>query len=456
MGHTHGVDSEVGRLRSVLLHRPGSELTRITPRGKRQLLLHRRPWLARAQEEHDVFAQVLRDHGVEVLYLSELLQDVLEYAQARTEAISSVLAGPGIGDDLRGRLAGYLHGLGPEELARVLIGGLTAEEFPAGRGLIYALLERGDFIVEPLPNLVFIRDTGAWLGDGVAIASLPGPGRRREPALSQVVYGHHPRFAGVTLVCGPGPGRLAGGDLLQLAPGVTAAGIGPWTSPAGVERLARRLFEAGLSQSLLVIPTARQGVNACLDTVCVVVATGTLLMHPGLAYTLTARVVTPRPDGLAVSRPQPFLEAAARAMGVEAVRLLSTGTGPFAASPELGEDGGGVLPLGPRLVLSLERNVHVNERLAAAGMEVVTVPGSELAGVRGGPGCLSCPVGREQAMAPEQQVADVLPLTVPRRVPARAAIVAAGARQGPPAACPPQRPAAGTPAAPAGQLTQAR
>ncbi|MGE5133592.1 MAG: arginine deiminase family protein [Gemmatimonadota bacterium] len=461
MGHTHGADSETGRLRSALLHRPGSELTRVTPRSKRRLLFGRLPWLARAQEEHDAFAQALRDHGVEVLYLTELLQDVLEYQQARTEAIASALGDGGLGDDLRTRLAGHLHGLDPESLARVLVAGLTQEEFPAGRGLVYGLLERGDFVIEPLPSLVFTRDSSAWLGHGVAVASLPGPARSREPALIQAVYAHHPRFAGAPRVYGPGLEQLAGGDLLQLAPGVTAAGIGGWTSPAGVERLARRLFAAALSHAVLVVPTARHGITACLDTLCTVVEPGTLLMHPGLAYTLTAHVVTPGADGLDVSRPQPFLEAAAQALGTGPVRLLSAGTGPFVPSPELGDDGGGVLAIGSRQLLSPERNVDLNARLEAAGIEVIRVPGSELGGARSGPRCLACPVGRDPAapvLAARPDEAAGPALAAPHRDTTAGPGLAAPPR--PPALCPPERPAAavaaGAAPGPAGQLTRVR
>lgn len=462
MSHTHGADSDVGRLRSVLLHRPGSELTRVTPHNKRRLMFDRLPWLARAQEEHDAFAQALRDNGVEVLYLTELLQDVLEYAQARTEAITSALADPGLGEDLRGRLAGYLHGLDPESLARVLVSGLTQDEFPGGGGLVYSLLQRSDLVIEPLPNLVFTRDSSAWIGGGVAIASLACAARSREPGLVQAVYAHHPMFAGITQLYGPGLEHVAGGDLLQLAPGVTAAGVGGWTTAAGVERLARQLFGAGLSRALLVVPTARHGVTACLDTLCTVVDAGTLLMHPGLAYTLTAHVVTPQRDGIGVSRPQPFLEAAAQVLGVDAVKLVSTGTGPFTPPPGPGDDGGGVLAIGRRLVVSPERNVELNARLEAAGIEVIRVPSGELGGPRGGPRCLSCPVGRDPAVAAgqpgEPPGAAVLPLAGRHRAAGPGSRPGDADRQ-PAAVCPPDLPAAiGAPAAvsPAGELTPAR
>src|ERR1022692_2657575 len=159
LSYTHGVDSEIGRLRTVLVHRPGPELKRITPRHQERLLFGSLPWVSRAQQEHDAFTQVLRDHGVEVLYVTELLQDTLEYQDARQEAIGSVLADPALGDQLRFQLHGQLDELAPEALAQVLIAGLTPDELRAGQGVVFELLDRHEFVIEPLPNLVFSRDS---------------------------------------------------------------------------------------------------------------------------------------------------------------------------------------------------------------------------------------------------------------------------------------------------------
>ena len=185
-GHTHGVDSEVGRLRTVLLHRPGLELRRITPLRADRLQFDALPWVGRAQQEHDILAQVLRDQGVEVLYVTELLQDALEYQPARTHAIASVLACATLGDELRAQVRTHLDGLDPEALARVLIAGLTPAELTMGRGVVFTLLDRHDFVIDPLPNLVFAKDASAWIGDRVAVASLAAGPRRREPDLIRV------------------------------------------------------------------------------------------------------------------------------------------------------------------------------------------------------------------------------------------------------------------------------
>jgi arginine deiminase len=415
----HGVDSEVGPLRTVLLHRPGAELKRITPRNGDKLLFAGVPWADRARHEHDIFAQGLRDHGVEVLYLTQLLQDALEYQPARHQAVASVLADVRLGDELRGQLQHHLDGLDPEELTQVLVAGLTAGEFRRGRGAVYHLLDACDFVIDPLPNLVFTRDSSVWIGDRVAIASPAAPGRRREAELVSVIYTHHPMFAGTKPLYKPQQEPLDGGDLLLLAPGVIAVGISDRTRPAAVERLSRSVFDSGLAHTVLGVPIDRQrGMpghvsTVHLDTVCTMVDADAVVMCPAVAYSLTARVITPRSEGLRVSHPQPFLEAAAQAMGIERLRLIDTGLDPVSAAREQWDDASNALAIGPGLAVSHERNVETNARLEAAGIEVIRVPGSELRSRRGGPRCMSCAIARDPASMPDSVVPEARRQVVP-------------------------------------------
>ncbi len=403
MSHVHGVDSEVGRLRTVLVHRPGSELKRITPRRAGGLLFDTLPWVGRAQQEHDILASLLRDHGVEVLYVTELLQDALEYRPARAEAIESVLASAALGDELGALVRGHLDGLDPEALAQVLIAGLSPDELTTGRGVVFELLDRHDFIIEPLPNLAFSRDSSVWISDRVAVTSLAG-GRRRESELIAVIYGYHPRFAGTKYLYDPELEQVEGGDVLLLAPSVMAVGVGERTRSAGVERLARRAFDAGLAHTVLAVPLDRAGPVAHLDTVCTVVDVDTVVMHPRLAFTLIALTITPRPDGMRISRPQPFLEAAAQAMGIDRLKVIETGVDPLVLPRQQWDDGCNALALDRRVVVCHERNVETNARLEAAGVQVIRVPASELGSARGGPRCLTCPVARDPAASPDAGV----------------------------------------------------
>jgi arginine deiminase len=372
------------------------------------MLLPAVPWAERAQAEHDAFADALRGAGVTVLYLTELFQDALEYAQAREQAIETVTRDQRLGEELRAQVREHLLGLSPEELAQVMIMGMARDEFPGGRGAVFGLLGAWDYVIDPLPNLVFARDTSVWIGDSVAVTSPPG--RRQEAELVGIVFAYHPMFAGTKRLYEPGQELLAGGDILLLAPGVVAIGIGAQTSPAGMERLARKVFDTGFAHTVLVVPTD-SGAMECLDTLCTLAGPGTVVMRPSVAYSLVARTITQRGEGLRLSHPRPFLEAAADAMGVSKLRVIETGLGPGRAGPSqhgtIGgpaaqwDDAGNLLALGPDTVVSYERNTLTNARLEAAGIDVIRVPGGELAGCRGGPRAICCPVGREPGVMPE-------------------------------------------------------
>jgi arginine deiminase len=391
-----GADSEVGRLRTVLLHRPGPELQRLTPRNNDKLLFDGIPWVGRAQDEHDAFAQTLSDHDVEVLYLTDLLAGALEHEAARAECIEAVLADPRHGDTLRHILRIYLQGLHPEDLALALTAGLAHEELQTGRGLAYALMDRHDFVVDPLPNLLFTRDSSVWVRDRVAVTSLAMPARRRETTLTRAIYTYHLRFAGTPHVYEPGLEHLEGGDVLLLAPGVIAVGTGERTTPAGVERLARNVFAAELAHTVLAVPIAQERATMHLDTVCTMVDVDAVVMYPKVADELTAIGLTAGEDGtVEVAEPAPFLVAAAKAMRIDTLRIIDTGLDPVTAEREQWDDGNNTLAIGPRLAVAYERNTETNARLEEAGIEVLRISGSELGSGRGGPRCMSCPVRRD-------------------------------------------------------------
>ena len=392
------VDSEVGQLRTVLLHRPGDELKRLTPRNNDQLLFDGIPWVGRAQEEHDGFAQALRDHGVEVLYLVELLTRALEQPAARESTIAAALDDARLGPTLRGVVAAYLADLHPTDLAGVLIAGLAQSELKTGRGLTYRLMDAHDFVVDPLPNLLFTRDSSVWVADRVAVTSPSMPARRRETTLTQAIYAHHPRFAGTGTIYSPGVEWLEGGDVLALAPGVLAIGTGQRTTPAGVETLARRAFAAGVVHTVLVVPIAQDRATMHLDTVCTMVDADAVVMYPPMADVLIAYAVRAADEAgeeLVVADPEPFLDAAALAMRIEQLRVIDTGLDPVTAEREQWDDGNNTLCIAPRLAVAYERNVETNARLEEAGIEVIRIAGSELGSGRGGPRCMSCPVVRD-------------------------------------------------------------
>lgn len=396
-----GADSEVGVLRTVLLHRPGDELKRLTPRNNDTLLFDGIPWVSRAQEEHDAFADALRGRGVEVLYLTDLLTQTLESDRARHHAITSALSGLHLGDTLRDHLASALHQASPADLTTHLVAGIRNDEIRGGQGLVTALLAPDDFVVNPLPNLVFTRDSSVWIGHRIAITSLAMRARARETQLTELIYTEHPRFAGTRTVHGWHHEHVEGGDVMLLAPGVLAVGVGERTTAAGVERLARQVFHAQLAHTVLAVPIAQDRATMHLDTVCTMVDVDRVVMYPNVADTLQAYAITPAEShpgeavpGLEVAPAEPFLAAAARAMGIERLHHIDTGLDPVTAEREQWDDGNNTLAIAPRVAVAYERNDETNARLEEAGIEVVRVPGSELGSGRGGPRCMSCPVAR--------------------------------------------------------------
>jgi arginine deiminase len=397
-----GADSEVGRLRTVLLHRPGPELKRLTPRNNDSLLFDGIPWVGRAQEEHDAFAAALRERDVEVLYLVDLLIETLADPAAREQAIGQVTASLRLGDTLRSYLQTWLHQLTPEGLAGAITAGVRNDEVRGGFGLVTSLLPHDDFVLDPLPNLLFTRDSSFWLRDRVAVTSLAMPARARETQLTELIYTFHPRFASTPRVHGWQREHLEGGDVLLLGPGVIAIGVGERTTPAGAERFARRAFADNLAHTVLAVPIAQERATMHLDTVCTMVDVDSIVMYPNVADTLSAHAVSCSGQNddetkieLAVAEAEPFLVAAAKAMGIDTLRQIDTGLDPVTAEREQWDDGNNTLAIAPRVAVAYERNVETNERLREAGIDVIAISGSELGSGRGGPRCMSCPITRD-------------------------------------------------------------
>jgi arginine deiminase len=397
-GNALGVNSEVGTLRVVILHRPGAELQRLTPRNNDRLLFDGLPWVARAQQEHDAFADLLRSRGVEVLLLSDLLTEALASGAARMHGISAAVDSRRLGLPLAQELSAYLRTLNADDLAHVLTAGMTFNELPFGENefsLVRRMHHGADFVIDPLPNLLFTRDSSFWIGARVAITSLALPARVRETSLTDLIYAHHPRFLGVRRAYESRSAPVEGGDVLLLAPGVVAVGVGERTTPAGAEALARSLFDDDLAHTVLAVPIAQERAQMHLDTVCTMVDTDAVVMYPNIVDSLSAFTISQKGSGVTISRAAPFVDAAADAMGIGKLRVIDTGLDPVTAEREQWDDGNNTLAVAPGVVVAYERNVETNARLADSGIEVLPIAASELGTGRGGPRCMSCPAARD-------------------------------------------------------------
>ena len=395
------IDSEVEPLRRVLLHRPGRELTRLTPSNKDALLFDELPWVERAQEEHDEFASLLRSRGTEVHYLADLLADVLEDPAARADLLSRSLATAELAPTLEHELGDWLGSLPSEALVEWLIGGITFSELPVGAETLSARIARDeDFVLPPLPNQLFTRDSSVWIGDSVRVSSMAHPARRREALHLDAIYRHHPLFAATAE---PAPGveaeiSIEGGDILVVGNGCILVGVGDRTRAAAVEQLAGDLFLRGAAREVVAVqlPVTRAVMH--LDTVLTMVDHDAFTRYPAVANGAGAYRLRPgRSSTLQVEKLPDLFTALAEALEVPRVRVIATGGDAAAAEREQWDDGNNVLAIAPGVVMGYERNVATNRRLTEAGIEVLTIPGSELGRGRGGARCMSCPIERERS-----------------------------------------------------------
>ena len=395
------VRSEIGPLRTVLLHRPGLEVERITPTNMDQLLFDELLWVEHAQLEHDAFADVLRAQGVEVLYLEQLLAEVVADPAVAQSVVERHVTAHDCGPQAVDRIRRLLLDNPPEQLVEHLIGGVTVEEVGRGDGLVTMVSGQSEMLLQPLPNAVFTRDSSAWIGEGVVLSPMNRLVRRRETDLLRTVYSHHPRFSQRPIWFGGAvteyyPATFEGGDLLVVGERGLAVGMSERTSPAGVEALATALFAADVIDRVLVVdlPKARAAMH--LDTIVTQVDRDAFITYPTMTANLRAYAVTPRHGGgLDVAEHDGFIQGLAWAAGLDHARAIEPALGSVRAEREQWNDANNTLAIRPGVVVAYERNVATNEILDAAGITVHTIPSYELPRGRGGPRCMSCPVRRD-------------------------------------------------------------